>query len=187
MTYLGSRKQESEIQANEKKEKDQIPGQSNEANERARASGHWICLALQRGAQSKFRKILISQRGETKADLSHIPSCLVPHRPLYHPTITPSSLPCLCISVQSPYLRTKKTSQCILSHHLLPFLCSHSSPQPDGSNFRSAHATCSFTLPSFHPSLCLMSSHICWALCQVLSVNCSYNPREKATMIITIL
>lgn len=122
MTYLGSRKQESEIQANEKKEKDQIPGQSNEANERARASGHWICLALQRGAQSKFRKILISQRGETKADLSHIPSCLVPHRPLYHPTITPSSLPCLCISVQSPYLRTKKTSQCILSHHLLPLL-----------------------------------------------------------------
>lgn len=150
-------------------------------------SGHRICLALHRGASYKFRKILISQQGETKADQNHIPPCLVSQQPPYYPTVSPSSLLCLCISVQSPYLRTERISWCPLSHHLLPFLCSHSSPQPDGSNFRSAHATCSFTLPSSHSSPCWRSPHICWALCQVLSVNCSYKPHEKATMIITTL
>ena len=66
MTHLGVRQQESETQAEENKEKDQISGQSNEANERTWASGHKIHLPLQRGAQFKVRKALISQMGKLK-------------------------------------------------------------------------------------------------------------------------
>lgn len=66
VTYLGGSQQESEIQANEKEDRYQTPGQSNEAKERTRALRPLDPPRFSEGASSKFKRALISQRGKLK-------------------------------------------------------------------------------------------------------------------------
>lgn len=96
----------------------------------------------------------------------------------------PSSLPSLHIPAQTPYFRTK-TSKLIPCDRHLPFLSSCFSSQPDGTNFRSAHATRSFMLPCFYQSIDLKSFHTHQALCQVLNVQSLYiMPRKKLQLLL---
>lgn len=115
-------------------------------------SGHWLHLAPQRGARSKVRKAVTSQTGKVKLSGIVYPS------PPHHLLAPLSSLPSLHIPAQTPYFRTK-TSKLIPCDRHLPFLSSCFSSQPDGTNFRSAHATRSFMLPCFYQSIDLKSFH----------------------------